>query len=184
MPSRFSLGLSKCVLVKGSPCPRSWAASYSRNKTLAAPSRSAPSPSGGRLGWGQRVETGRLMLAPTCSAHIGLQADAVRRARRMRLESPASAPTLQRGREQRRFSPNARPGHGAGMRMSQRRRPHSTTGLSGSSFRLSPSAGKCVTRCCVTACTPLTTPPSKFDCLKAASIWRHTWLHSCAFTLA
>jgi methylated-DNA-[protein]-cysteine S-methyltransferase len=39
----------------------------------------------------------RVKSALTCSARIGLQADAVRWARRMRLESPISPPTLSRG---------------------------------------------------------------------------------------
>ena len=39
-------------------------------------------------------------------------------------------------------------------------RRHRTTGLSGSSFRPAPLAGKCFSRCCVTARMPLTTPPS------------------------
>ncbi len=33
-------------------------------------------------------------FTPSCAPRIGLQADAVQRARRMRLESPVSPPTL------------------------------------------------------------------------------------------
>ena len=38
--------------------------------------------------------------------------------------------------------------------------PQSTTGLSGNSFLRRPLVGKCFTKCSVTVCTPLTTPPS------------------------
>ena len=45
-------------------------------------------------------ETLAQRAAPTCSARSGLQAGAAQQARRMRLETPASPPTLpQRGRE-------------------------------------------------------------------------------------
>ena len=38
----------------------------------------APSPFGGRLGWGRCEESDALTPAPTCSAHIGVQAVAAR----------------------------------------------------------------------------------------------------------
>ena len=60
----------------------------------------------------------------------------------------------------------------------------STTGASGSSLPSRPAAGKCRTRCRVTACTPSITPPTKLACLNALSICWHTFSHSCAPTLA
>jgi hypothetical protein len=58
----------------------------------------APSPFQGE-GWdgGEMVEASRVdfnVFTPSCAPRIGLQANAVQRAQRMRLESPASPPAL------------------------------------------------------------------------------------------
>ena len=66
--------------------PRSW-----------SPAESIPDPGGAR-----RSRKDGALCCPatlTCSAHPGLQAGTAQRARRMRLESPASPPALSRTRE-------------------------------------------------------------------------------------
>jgi hypothetical protein len=65
----------------------------------ALPLRSGSALPGRAFGWdgGEMVEVSRVdfnVFTPNCAPRIGLQADAVQRARRMRLESPASPPAL------------------------------------------------------------------------------------------
>jgi hypothetical protein len=66
---------------------------------IAGPTAPSPFEGEGRDG-GVRVSVFRSVFnahTPSCAPRIGLQADAVRRARRMRLENPASPPTPLKG---------------------------------------------------------------------------------------